>query len=280
MLRARKNRRRVDQAAVRQAATSLFVRTVKGIAVIAGLVLVMAVSAYGAAWGRAWLTTSPTFAIEKLEFIGVTHANEDELARVSGIVLGDNLFQADLPAAEKAMAAHPWVRRVAVEREYPRTLVVRVIEHEPAALADLGGLYFVSAQGKAFKKLAAGEEADLPLLTGVGRDEYTAHEEETEALFREALAAVEQYRELGTEKKAALSEVRVNRLEGLTFFVGKDAMAVRVGTGEYRDKFARLEQLFAELARRGARAEVIRLDNRTRPGWVAVQLAQGGGEIQ
>lgn len=278
MLRARKNRRRIDQAAVRAAAKSTAVRTMKGLAVIALLVAICAATAWGASRGKTYLYTSPTFAIEGFAFEGTRHADEEELARLSGIGLGDNIFEADLVAAEKAMSAHPWVRRLSLERDYPRTVTVRVIEHEPAALADLGGLYYVDAEGEPFKKLGPGEDGDLPILRGVSREDYLAREAEVEELFREALEALAAYREAGLEKTAPASEVKVDRVDGLILYCGKDAVAVKLGFEGYREKFGRLEQLLAELRSRGAHAEVIRLDNRTRPGWVAVQLAQGAGE--
>lgn len=274
----RRNRRRVDQAAVRAAARGTALRAAKALGVIALLVGICGATALAGAKARGYVTTSPTFAIEKIAFEGVHHASEVELARLSGIALGDNVFQVDLVSAEKAMAAHPWVRRVSLERDYPRTIVARIIEYEPAALADLGTLYYVDEVGKPFKKLAPGEEGDWPILRGVTRDEYLAHEREIEALFREALEALAAYRDAGLEKRAPVSEVKVDRVDGLTLWCGPEAIAVKLGVREYREKFSRLEQLLAELKSRGARAEVIRLDNRTRPGWVAVQLAQSGGE--
>jgi cell division protein FtsQ len=275
--RGGRNRRRLNQEAVKAAALSAGLRLIKSVAIVALLVGICAATAFGTDAAREYLYTSPTFAIEKIAFEGVRHASEEELTRLSGISLGDNIFQADLLAAEKALAGHSWVRRISLERDYPRAVVVRVIEHEPVALGDLGGLYYVDEQGRPFKKLAPGEEGDLPILRGISREEYSAHEEESEALFREALSAMAAYRESGLEGRAPLSEVKVDRVDGLTLFCGKEAVAVKVGTQDYAEKLARLDQLFTELTRRGARAEVIHLDNRTRPGWVAVQLAQGAG---
>ena len=277
MLRGRKNRRRIDQAAVKAAAKGVAVRTLKALGVVASLVAICAATALGASRGRTYLYTSPTFAIERFAFEGAQRAQKQELQRLSGIAEGDNIFRADLVAAEKAMSAHPWVRRLSLERDYPRTLVVRVIEHEPVALADLGVLYFVDAAGKPFKKLGPGEDGDFPILRGVTREEYQAKEQEVEASFREALEALAAYRAAALEQAAPVSEVKVDRVDGLTFWAGRDAVAVKLGFGEYREKFGRLEQLYQELGKKGAHAEVIRLDNRTRPGWVAVQLAQGEG---
>lgn len=257
---------------MRAGAVSLLLRAGR----LAGLLLLFcataALAAFGAGKAKDFLYGSPTFAIEAIRFEGLAHASREELVRLSGLGLGENLFEADLLAAEAGMARNPWVRRISVERSYPRAVTVRVIEYQPAALADMGGLYFVDPSGKAFKKLAAGEEADLPILVGLTREEYAAFEEEVEGLFREALAALEAWRAAGLEARRAVSQVLIDRLAGLTLICGEEAVAVKVGTGHYAEKFARLDRLLGELDRRGARAEVIRLDNRTRPGWVAVRL--------
>ena len=274
VVRGRKNRRSIDQTAVRAAAVGFAARAARFL----GVLLALGALAVGAAWGtrhlKAWLFTSPTFAIEQFAFEGIEHAEEAELIRLGGIRPGDNIFEADLALAERAMAAHPWVEQATIDRVYPRKLKVQIVEHQPAALTDLGGLYYVNPSGKAFKRLVPGESADLPILRGVGREEYSAAPEDGEALFKEALDAMALYREAGLEPRAEVSEIGIDKLEGLTFFLGDDAVAVKLGQGELEKKFTRLGQLFDELSRRGARAEVIRLDNRTRPGWVAVQLAE------
>jgi len=273
-MRARKNRRRIDQAAVRSSQRTLLASAARALCVAAAFAAICALSAWGAAEGKRYLLTAKTFALARLTFEGVAHADEAELARLTGINAGDNIFQIDTLAAERALSAHPWVRRVSIEREIPRAVVVRVIEHRPAALAELGGLYYVSDAGKAFKRLGPGEPADFPILRGPSREEYAAHGEEVEALFRDALEAMAAWRDAGLDKRAPLSEIKVDRLEGLTAVCGRDATAVKLGTGDYREKLERLDRLLTELSRKGARAEVIRLDNRTRPGWVAVQLVQ------
>lgn len=248
----------------------------RALRVLAGLLLfcaIAAAAAFGAVHGKRYLTTSPRFAVERISFDGLAHASEAELLGLSGLAAGDNIFSIDTAIAEAGMAAHPWVQRVYVERDYPRHVLIRVLEHTPAALVELERLYFVNEQGKPFKKVSPGEEVDLPVISGIGRDAYLSEEAEVEALLRQALDALAVYREMGLEERRPVSEVRVDRNEGLTFFCGEDAVAVALGQQDFREKFGRLTRLFDELEKRGARAEAIRLDNRARPGWVAVRLA-------
>jgi cell division protein FtsQ len=280
LIRGRKNRRRIDQAEVKAAAIGVAARALR----LVGLAIVLSAVAIGATLGgregREYLLTSRTFALAEIAFEGNRRAPEGELLGLSGVRLGDNIFETDVLSAERAMASHPWVKRVSIERLYPRRLMVRVIEHEPKAIAEMGRLYYVNEAGKVFKKLSPGEDGDFPLFTGVSREEFLAREEEASGLFREALLSLAVYREHGLDARAPVSEVRVDRVEGLTLFCGSEAVAVKLGFKDYAEKFSRLDRLFGELSRRGARAEVIRLDNRTRPGWVAVQLAEARVEGQ
>jgi len=276
MVRAR-NRKRVDTAGVRSAVWQGLVGAGRSSAGVFGFLLVVGLAAVGGKYAKAWALAHPYFGLEGVEYQGLQRATEDELTRLGGLAAGDNLLALDLDEAERAMAQHPWIRTLDIERDLPRKLRVKVTEHTAVALADLGGFYYVNEDGKPFKKLAPGEGADLPLLRGFGREEYAATPADVERGYQEALVAIGAFAQSGLEEAFPISEVHYDRVEGVTLVCGADAFEVRLGRGDYEEKYRKLGQLLTELARRGAKPGVIRLDNRTRPGWVAVQLAQGGG---
>jgi len=60
-------------------------------------------------------------------------------------------------------------------------------------------------------------------------------------------------------------------------WAGEDGVEIRLGHGDLPEKLARLERVLAAVAAEGRRAEVLHLDNRRRPDWVAVRLAGSGG---
>jgi hypothetical protein len=55
-----------------------------------------------------------------------------------------------------------------------------------------------------------------------------------------------------------------------------DELRRDLGHGDLPDKLERLERVLSALAADGQRAEVLHLDNRRRPDWVAVRLKAAG----
>ena len=237
--------------------------------------ILLAALTCGLVWGgvelRRWALTSPTFLLKETTFSGLQRAAPGELLKLSGLTVGQNLWALDVGALERTMSAHPWVRTVEVTRRFPSSVSVEVSEHVPAALAVLGDLYLLDEEGEPFKRLQPGDRLDLPLITGVDRESYLGDEAGTRERYRRALAVVEAYAATQPGKAERLSEVRVSP-QG-TVLVMADGMEVRLGEGETDAQLRKLARVREELRARGLSAQVIHLDNRARPGWVAVKLS-------
>lgn len=220
-----------------------------------------------------WATSAPLFAIEKIRFTGLSHATEEALTRRSGLALGQNLFRADLAHASRAIESHPWVASARLERRLPSTVVASIIEHRPAALVQLGNLYVLDDQGELFKRKAPEDGLDLPLVTGLARDD--AQKPEMKVRLWTALQLLDAWRAEGFAV-AELSELRLDDDNGATLFArdGDGVQQIRLGRTAFAQKLHRLAQVRAALARRGERAAKIDLDNQARPEWVSAQLTQ------
>jgi cell division protein FtsQ len=135
----------------------------------------------------------------------------------------------------------------------------------------LGELYLLDEQGVPFKKVEPSDRVDLPLVTGLERDAYLQDTKAGSARFRGALEAMAAYATTQPSPREALSEVH---LEGAGMsLVTLSGQEVRVGEGDLDSTLQRLARVRAELHARGLVADVIHLENRTRPGWVAVKLS-------
>jgi cell division protein FtsQ len=215
--------------------------------------------------------------IRALRFEGLARVPAAELAELSPVRPGDHLFLADLGQAATALARHPWLASVEIRRRLPPALEIRVVERRAVALVDLAGLYLVDDRGEVFKRATPGDGLDLPVVTGISRDDWVERRAEVEPLLQGALGLLARWRERGLDRKAPLSQLRIDPVYGAIVWAGEQGFEVRLGHGDIAEKLSRLERVLAAIEAEGQRPEVLHLDNRRRPDWVAVRLAGAAG---
>src|SRR5262249_29229459 len=264
-----RNRRRADAQQHRARISAAFLRVLAAVGKALLAAAVAGAVAAGAVFRLRWGLRSPAFAITKVSFLGLKEASGPELMKLSGLSLGQNFFRVDSSALEQAMMAHPWVRRAEVQRRFPHQLMVQIQEFTAVAVAALGQLYLLDPEGRPFKRVQAPEGVDLPLVTGISREQYLRDRPGFTQRFQDAAELMAQYRQL--ERSDPVAEVRIEGA-GLAL-ISRSGVEIRFGEGDRAAKFARLKRIRLELGRRGFSPRSIRLDNRVRPGWIAVKLA-------
>ena len=221
------------------------------------------------------LERKQAFAIRAVRFEGLSRASAAELLALSPVRAGDHLLSADPAAVRRALLHHPWVKDARVRRSWPPALSVRVTERRAVALVELSGLYLVDDEAEVFKRAAAGDGLDLPLVTGLGRDVWLRRRGEAQPLLSGALALARAWSSSGMEAEAPLSEIHLEPGEGTTIYVGAEGTEVRLGSGDLEAKLSRLKRMLSALRAEGKQAEVLHLDNRLHPTWVTARLAGG-----
>jgi cell division protein FtsQ len=144
---------------------------------------------------------------------------------------------------------------------------------------DLSGLYLVDRRGQVFKRAVPGDGLDLPVVTGLAREDHVARREETERRIEAALELLDRWRDAGLDRRAPVSQVHLDPDLGVRVYVGDDGMEIRLGQGDLPAKLERLGRVLSALEADGRRAEVLHLDNRRHPDWVAVRPVAGGGAV-
>lgn len=267
------NRRRIDRAEQARKALSLAKRIGLFTLRVTGLLLAVA-SICGGGWAAIrWITTTPRLAIETFTITGNDRATETEIRGLLGIRAGENLLVADLGSAHDRLLSHPWIREVSIARRFPQGLDIAVVERQPVALVDLGHLYLLDERGEVFKRALPGDPLDLPVITGLPRGDWADRPEEARQRLDEALHALGAWGAREKSRTLQAAEVHLDEAEGVTLYLGDRGPAVKLGHGDFERKLDRLDRVLAEVERRGERVELVRLDNRARPGWIAARFA-------
>jgi cell division protein FtsQ len=273
--RPRKNPRRLEATRKEGAAARLRAAALRVLKVL--FVVALAVGgAFAAVGGQSWLRKTEHFAISRITVTGNARATRAALLERARLSVGQNLFAIDLERARQSLAAHPWVASAEVCRRLPNALEITVVERQSAAVLALGELYLVDSEGEPFKRLQAEDGVDLPLVTGLDREAFEGKNARGKERVQLALLAIAAWQRSAGGKPEALSEARLGA-EGVTL-VAASGLEVRVGDEDFDSRLSRLARVRAELQQRSLTAQVVRLDNRARPGWVAVQLSGAGLE--
>jgi cell division protein FtsQ len=210
------------------------------------------------AWGAgAWLVRQPVFAFREVVVRGpLERTSGAHLETVIREELSGTFFTMNLDRARASLARVPWVRSVALRRQWPRRLEITVEEHEPLARWNDTGL--VNRQGEVF---AADYDGELPAFAGPDGS---------------AAGVADRYREWGALLRPTglvLRDVMLSPRGGWQVRATGDAGTLQIALG--RDEpVARLERFVAAygrtigaLARAGTRVEYV--DLRYRNGFAA-----------
>jgi cell division protein FtsQ len=110
----------------------------------------------------AWAVRQPIFAFHHVVVDGtLVRVNPAHLEAVVREELKGTFFTMRLADARNAFARVPWVRQIALRRQWPDRLEVSVVEHEPFARWNENAL--LDTQGDVF---SADYDGELPQLTG------------------------------------------------------------------------------------------------------------------
>lgn len=177
------------------------------------------------AWAMVgWMTRLPAFGFR--EVVVTTPLARTSGAHLESVIrseLTGTFFTMNLDAARASLMRVPWVRSVALRRQWPRRLEIEVAEHEPFARWDENAL--VDTRGEVFVANYAGELPELRGPDGQAALMTARYREWTELLAPLALrlTGLDLSARGGWQLRAA------DDAGPLTLDVGRDDVAGRLG---------------------------------------------------
>jgi len=166
----------VDQARANKVAGLVFGAFVLALALIVLLALDIPAKAERAAGS---MVGKAGFSVSGYQITGINHMNRalidsvvtDELHRAAAEADSDKAPQALVNAAEirSRLLSFGWIKDARVSHRLPDTLVIDIVERQPAALwQNEGQLALIDNEGVVLDRVAVDKMPDLPLLIGPG----------------------------------------------------------------------------------------------------------------
>jgi len=207
-------------------------------------------------FGYNYTISSPSFRIKETLVRGCKELMEKDILSMAAIKPAQNILTVNIVAITRRISTNPWVRDVSIGRELPDRLVIEVRERTPVALLkEDNNLYLMDLEGVAFKRLEAGDEADLPLVTGCSSNKKTNPD-----LLKKS---IELLRYLATAKEFptidCISEVHGSEIFGLSLFTN-NGISLQLGFDSYQNKLKCLIPVMTDLTKRNVGGGFLHID--------------------
>jgi cell division protein FtsQ len=244
-----------------------------GVRVFFGIAAVVGTSVGVAASAHRYALTSPRFALAKLELSGAERFSGEDVKRLGGVAIGDNLFALDGRAVEAKLLQNPWISSARVSRRLPSVLEVTITERKARAVAAIGDrLYLVSKQAEPFKELEAQDPVDLPVITGLKTENLGRDKRGELGRLGRALEVLSQYERLGMSRVHAAQEIHLGEGGAFTLTVGREGLVIHLGEKGLRQRLLMAERVVDETKRSAKLPGIVFADNRAHPERVVVRM--------
>lgn len=190
-----------------------------------------------------------------------------------------NILSINLSTARKRLLANSWIFDAEVSRELPSKISIRVREHEPLAILDLGRRFLLNVDGEIFKEKTPSDPDNLPVITGleysdlhipgdrsshrIGDGVPSGMKDRQPDLARQdrssAFDAVMDVLRLGQKSESILpnsliKQIQVDREIGITLYASYDEngriRVIKLGYDDYPDKYNLLKTVFSHMEKR------------------------------
>ena len=221
-----------------------------------------------------WTKTSPAFNLNTIDVAGNRFVGKEDIIAVSGLERGRNIWSADLAETERRLMLDRRFEQVAVTRNLPGTVVVRVEELQPIAFVQLDRLYGVSERGELILLTPGNGLPDLPVITvdassyrqapGAAESEDRSFETLRDAMLvnpemARALYLMRALRTMSPGMYDELSEIHVSSPDDPIAYMVEGGLAIRFGTGHYPRKIEMLRRTVERLEADAIRTRLIDL---------------------
>jgi len=218
------------------------------------------------------LAASPLFVLQEVTVEASGRPSPGEIRSMSGVRPGMNLLSLDTEDVSRRLEAHRWIQHATVVKRLPDRILIKVREKRPVAVVEIqGDLYYIDREGTVLDGIRPGEPLDFPMITGLGKHVRDAHRWKGGRDVQQALSLLRALQ--GLPALGSVSEIHLDRSEGLCFVLEGFPCPVYVGWSGFSAKMSGFGGIFPSLASHSSSIE--RVDLRF-SGQVVVRRGAGG----
>ena len=189
------------------------------------------------------------FSVKEIIVSGNYHLDEDDIVKSMNIKKGKPLLDIRSADINERLRENPWIKRVALKKQFPGTLLIKVEEAAPRALLSIKKkLYIIDDDGNILERIKGESISFLPVIKGINLENKKGMDEALKLI-----ASLSEMNILGSRDSVEIGT------ESYGLFVNMDGEFIKVGYGDYSEKFERWIELEPEIRKRGVPIKYIDL---------------------
>jgi cell division septal protein FtsQ len=225
-----------------------------GILIAIALVVVIGSELYGV------LAHTTFLRLDRIEVNTLRRLNREAVIALSGVKPGDDMLTMKLSRVGEQLMKNPWAEKVKVRRYFPHTIAIEIVEREPAAIVNMGYLYYLDKKGEVFKPLNEGDLLDYPVLTGITEEDVGRDPAGSRQALKGALALIDLLKGGNVLAMNDISEIHYDKGYGFTLFTVRGGVPIKLGNSGFGEKLARLARIYGDLQAQLPALQYIDLD--------------------
>jgi cell division protein FtsQ len=201
------------------------------------------------------------FRVREVAVSGCRTLDAEEVARLSGLEYGQNIFLLDKQAVMDALSKDPHIKPVSVDVAYPDRVTITIKERTPAGYIEKSGaLIVIDEEGWVLDVLTRPSGDERPMIAGLQADAFEVGQALTSGdMFRVDVMT----RVLQAASAAGIAPAKVDvTLAADIVMMTADGLAVELGDDMLLDKkMALVNALSAELAGMGKTGGILNVSS-------------------
>lgn len=177
-----------------------------------------------------YLGTSPRFEVKKVSVLGWKRVTEAQVLTQADVPDKVNVFSVDLAAIRERVERMQWVRYAIVQRVFPDTITVKIVEREPVGLARFRGLVYQFDTDAAILDYDASTGVNFPILDGLQPKDHPGNLRRV-ALYSRVL------KELRSQNE--LSEIHINEADEVSVVLSDEPLLINLGGSDFHARWIR-----------------------------------------
>lgn len=177
-----------------------------------------------------YLRTSPRFEVKKVLVLGWKRATETQVLAQADVPDKANVLSVDLTEIRERVERLQWVRYAIVQRVFPDTITIKIVERDPVGLARIRGRVYQFDTDAAVLDYDPSTGVNHPILDGLQFKDHSGNLRRVE-LYSRVLKEL--------QSQSEVSEIHINAADEVSVVLSDEPLLINLGVGDFHARWIR-----------------------------------------